>query len=71
MTCLFIWPLIRHSLRHSHLRYIALRSVIAASVALSISCVNISVLVGFGGIEFGWLCLLCWEGDVRALPSYK
>ena len=64
MTCLFIFPLIRNSLRHSHLRRIALRSVIAASIALSVSCVNISILVGFGGVEFGWLCLLLWEGDV-------
>ena len=68
MTSLFIWPLVRHSFRHSQLRHIARRSVTAASIALTTSCANISVLAAMGGVEYGWLLLLFWEADVSTPP---
>ncbi|PSR70797.1 hypothetical protein PHLCEN_2v13319 [Hermanssonia centrifuga] len=64
MTSLFIWPLLRAHFHNSDLKHIARRSVIAASIALSTSCVNITVLAVMHGVELGWVCLACWEADV-------
>lgn len=65
MTSLFICPLLRNKFRHSYLRDMAKRSVIAACIALSVSCVNISILAAAGGTSAGGVLLACWEGDVR------
>ncbi|KIP11552.1 hypothetical protein PHLGIDRAFT_124706 [Phlebiopsis gigantea 11061_1 CR5-6] len=64
LTGLFIWPLVRMQFHNQQLQHIARRSVIAASLVLSVSCVNIVVLAAMHGRERGFICLLTWEADV-------
>lgn len=71
MTSLFICPLLRNSFRHSHLRDMARRSVVAAFIALAVSCANIIVLAAAGGSSVGGILLACWEGDVCPLLLSK
>ena len=68
LTSLFVVPLWRHKFHSTQLKRTARRSVIAATVTLTTSCVNISLLAGRGGIEEGLMFVTTWECDVR-LPS--
>ncbi|KAI0930101.1 hypothetical protein AcV5_006896 [Taiwanofungus camphoratus] len=56
-TSLFLWPLYRSTFRSARVRRVAVRTVWAAAVALTTSCVNILVLTLMRGKQLGWLCL--------------
>ncbi|KAL0066873.1 hypothetical protein AAF712_006068 [Marasmius tenuissimus] len=61
---LFLWPLFRSRLMNPKIRLIALRTLIASSVALTTSLVNIGVLTHQRGHQLGWVCLGSCGTDV-------
>ncbi|CAE6482195.1 unnamed protein product [Rhizoctonia solani] len=57
LTMMFVGPLMRSSLRSPWLRAIAIRTTVAASVALLSSGTNVLVLYVLDGKEMIWVCL--------------
>ncbi|KAF9041104.1 hypothetical protein BDZ89DRAFT_981468 [Hymenopellis radicata] len=63
LTSLFLYPLIRRNMT-PQIRNVALRTLIAACVALTTSTANIIVLTLMKGHQLGWVCLLSCASDV-------
>ncbi|KAF9041095.1 hypothetical protein BDZ89DRAFT_1128940 [Hymenopellis radicata] len=63
LTSLFLYPLIRRNM-NPQIRNVALRTLIAACVALTTSTANIIVLTLMKGQQLGWVCLLSCAADV-------
>ncbi|CCL98657.1 uncharacterized protein FIBRA_00659 [Fibroporia radiculosa] len=63
-TSLFLWPLYKSTFRSVRIRRAAVRTVWAAGVALSTSCINILALTLMKGQQLGWVCLGCCGVDV-------
>ncbi|KAF9260652.1 hypothetical protein L218DRAFT_932072 [Marasmius fiardii PR-910] len=61
---LFLWPLFRSKIVNPKLRSVAIRTLIASSVALTTSLVNIGVLTAEHGQQLGWVCLGSCGTDV-------
>ncbi|KAI5117367.1 hypothetical protein M0805_002480 [Coniferiporia weirii] len=64
LTVMFLWALYREKNISVRLRRLARRTAIASAVALSISCVNLLVLVILHGRQLGWVCLASCASDV-------
>ncbi|KAJ7202254.1 hypothetical protein B0H12DRAFT_517460 [Mycena haematopus] len=64
LTALFLWPLVRSNHSNARLRRLAFRTLVAATMALTTSTVNIAVLTIMKGRELGWLCLTSCGIDV-------
>ncbi|KAK0446248.1 hypothetical protein EV421DRAFT_1933292 [Armillaria borealis] len=64
LTTLFLWPILRSSVPNPRIRMVAIRTLIAAMVALTTSIVNMAVLTSFDGHELGWVCLCSCGADV-------
>ncbi|KAJ6460509.1 hypothetical protein C8R45DRAFT_538904 [Mycena sanguinolenta] len=64
LTLLFLWPLLKSSRKNIRLRRLAIRTLVAAGMALTTSTVNIAVLTLMHGRELGWLCLSSCGIDV-------
>ncbi|KAI0744183.1 hypothetical protein C8Q80DRAFT_1272755 [Daedaleopsis nitida] len=63
LTSLFVWPLLDRHFRTS-LKDVAIRTLWAAAVALTTSCVNILVLTIMHGQQLAWVCLASCGTDV-------
>ncbi|KAF5384028.1 hypothetical protein D9757_006945 [Collybiopsis confluens] len=57
LTLLFLWPVLRANLTNPRLRSVAVRTLLAAGVALTTSTVNMLVLTLLHGEERGWVIL--------------
>jgi hypothetical protein len=66
LTGLFLWPLVRTKLVNPLVRRVALRTLIAASVGLTMSTINMAVLTALDGEELSWVCLASCSLDVIA-----
>ncbi|KAF7337129.1 hypothetical protein MVEN_02150900 [Mycena venus] len=64
LTTLFLWPLLRSRHANPKLRRLAIRTLVAAGMALTTSTVNIAVLTIMKGRQLGWLCLASCGIDV-------
>ncbi|CAE6542545.1 unnamed protein product [Rhizoctonia solani] len=64
LTMMFVGPLLRSSIRSPWLRTIAIRTTVAASVALLSSGTNVLVLYVLDGKEMIWVCLGACGVDV-------
>ncbi|OBZ70952.1 hypothetical protein A0H81_09116 [Grifola frondosa] len=64
LTSLFLWPLYSARFRNAHIRRVAIRTVWAAMVALTTSCINILVLTLMHGQQLAWVCLGSCGTDV-------
>lgn len=64
LTSLFLWPLVKTGKIHPMLRRVAKRTLLAATVALTTSTVNVLVLTLQHGKELGWVCLGSCGADV-------
>lgn len=66
LTALFLWPIFRSNFANPRVRRVAVRTVIAAGIALTTSTINIAVLTVLHGKELGWVCLGSCGADVIA-----
>ncbi|CAE6498334.1 unnamed protein product [Rhizoctonia solani] len=64
LTGLFIWPLARSKLINPRLKSVAVRTLIAASAALTTSTLNMAILTVMDGRQLGWVCLGSCGTDV-------
>ncbi|KAK0469568.1 uncharacterized protein EV420DRAFT_42586 [Desarmillaria tabescens] len=64
LTTLFLWPILRSSVANPRIKMVAIRTLIAAVVALATSIVNMAALTSFRGHELGWVCLCSCGADV-------
>ncbi|KAL1942121.1 hypothetical protein VTO73DRAFT_6651 [Trametes versicolor] len=64
LTSLFVWPLFNQRFNIPRLRRVALRTLWAAAVALTTSCINILILTIMHGKQLGWVCLASCGSDV-------
>ncbi|KAI8972243.1 hypothetical protein BD414DRAFT_469696 [Trametes punicea] len=64
LTSLFVWPLLRRTFNTPRIRRVAVRTLWAAAVALTTSCINILVLTIMHGKQLGWVCLASCGTDV-------
>ncbi|CAE7185951.1 unnamed protein product [Rhizoctonia solani] len=64
LTGLFIWPLARSKLINPRLKSVAVRTLVAASAALTTSTLNIAILTVMDGRQLGWVCLGSCGTDV-------
>ncbi|KAI0630232.1 hypothetical protein C8Q77DRAFT_1063723 [Trametes polyzona] len=64
LTSLFVWPLFTRKFITPRLRRVAVRTLWAASVALTTSCINILVLTIMHGKQLAWVCLASCGTDV-------
>ncbi|TFK81989.1 hypothetical protein K466DRAFT_666784 [Polyporus arcularius HHB13444] len=64
LTSLFVWPLLKRDFATNALRAVAIRTLWAAGVALTTSCINILVLTIMHGRELAWVCLASCGTDV-------
>ncbi|KAF9466603.1 hypothetical protein BDZ94DRAFT_1306191 [Collybia nuda] len=64
LTALFLWPLFRSRMISPPVRKVAMRTLLAATVALTTSTVNMTVLTILKGKELGWVCLGSCAADV-------
>ncbi|KAG9027060.1 hypothetical protein FRB95_008161 [Tulasnella sp. JGI-2019a] len=63
LTVLFVWPLFAGKVG-ARVRKVASRTLVASLVALTTSCINITVLTLLHGKELGWVCLSSCGSDV-------
>ncbi|KAF8896522.1 hypothetical protein BD779DRAFT_591208 [Infundibulicybe gibba] len=63
-TALFLWPLLRIQVLNLRVKSVAMRTLMAASVALTTSTANLVILAVLNGQELGWICLGSCAGDV-------
>ena len=61
---LFLWPVMRKSLKDDGVKRIAVRTSWSALIGLTTSCVNILVLTLMHGRQLGWVCLISCGADV-------
>ncbi|KIJ98136.1 hypothetical protein K443DRAFT_133591 [Laccaria amethystina LaAM-08-1] len=64
LTFMFLYPLVSSKLKSSGLRRLAIRTFIAALVALTTSTVNVVVLMLLNGKELGWVNLGACGADI-------
>ncbi|OSD06748.1 hypothetical protein PYCCODRAFT_1442304 [Trametes coccinea BRFM310] len=64
LTSLFVWPLFNRKFYAPRIRRVAIRTLWAATVALTTSCINILVLTIMHGKQLGWVCLASCGTDV-------
>ncbi|KAI0705050.1 hypothetical protein C8T65DRAFT_740900 [Cerioporus squamosus] len=64
LTSLFVWPLLKRDFGTTELRAVAIRTLWAAGVALTTSCINILLLTIMHGQELAWVCLASCGADV-------
>ncbi|KAI0663639.1 hypothetical protein C8Q70DRAFT_906798 [Cubamyces menziesii] len=64
LTSLFVWPLLNRKFNTPRIRRVAIRTLWAAAVALTTSCINILVLTIMHGTQLGWVCLASCGTDV-------
>ncbi|KAJ7191309.1 hypothetical protein GGX14DRAFT_528844 [Mycena pura] len=64
LTTLFLWPILRSHHINPQLKRVATKTLIASSVALTTSTINIAVLTILHGRELGWVCLASCGTDV-------
>ncbi|KAI0705044.1 hypothetical protein C8T65DRAFT_239742 [Cerioporus squamosus] len=64
LTSLFVWPLLKRDFGTKALRAVAIRTLWAAGVALTTSCINILVLTIMHGRQLAWVCLASCGTDV-------
>ncbi|KAI0329683.1 hypothetical protein GY45DRAFT_1304273 [Cubamyces sp. BRFM 1775] len=64
LTSLFVWPLLNRKFNTPRIRRVAIRTLWAAAVALTTSCINILVLTIMHGKQLGWVCLASCGTDV-------
>ncbi|TFK36647.1 hypothetical protein BDQ12DRAFT_686276 [Crucibulum laeve] len=64
LTFMFLWPLVRSKLLSSGVRRLAVRTFVAALVALTTSTVNMAVLIVLKGRELGWVFIGACGADV-------
>ncbi|KAJ7191310.1 hypothetical protein GGX14DRAFT_481597 [Mycena pura] len=64
LTTLFLWPIFRSNHVNPQLKRVATKTLIASSVALTTSTINIAVLTILHGRELGWVCLASCGTDV-------
>ncbi|KIM27611.1 hypothetical protein M408DRAFT_16646 [Serendipita vermifera MAFF 305830] len=64
LSFMFLYPLYRSPNMSPRLKAIAKRTLIAATVALITSAINICVLTVLHGQELGWICLASCGADV-------
>ncbi|KAH9847168.1 hypothetical protein C2E23DRAFT_890231 [Lenzites betulinus] len=64
LTSLFVWPLLNRKFDTPRIRHVAVRTLWAAAVALTTSCINILVLTIMHGKQLGWVCLASCGTDV-------
>ncbi|RDX47905.1 hypothetical protein OH76DRAFT_1484344 [Lentinus brumalis] len=64
LTSLFVWPLLKRDFGTRALRAVAIRTLWAAGVALTTSCINILVLTIMHGRQLAWVCLASCVSDV-------
>ncbi|RPD57612.1 hypothetical protein L226DRAFT_610647 [Lentinus tigrinus ALCF2SS1-7] len=63
LTSLFVWPLLKRDFTTA-LKGVAVRTLWAAGVALTTSCINILVLTIMHGRQLAWVCLASCGTDV-------
>ncbi|ESK89773.1 hypothetical protein Moror_16835 [Moniliophthora roreri MCA 2997] len=56
-TAMFLWPFWRSHPMSPRLKIVAKRTLIAACGSLTVSAMNILVMIGLQGSEIGWICL--------------
>ena len=61
---MFLTPIVRAKLINPRIRLVAVRTLIASVIGLTVSAVNMAVLTALHGQELGWLCLACCSMDV-------
>lgn len=66
LTGLFLWPVVRSSVRNTRVWRLALRTLWSALLALTTSCVNILILTLMHGRQLGWVCLGSCGTDVSS-----
>ncbi|KAF9037678.1 hypothetical protein BJ165DRAFT_1317812, partial [Panaeolus papilionaceus] len=64
LTFMFVYPLLRSRLMSSGVRRLALKTCIAALVALTTSTINIVVLIVLNGRELAWVNLTACSADI-------
>ncbi|KAI0355597.1 hypothetical protein OH77DRAFT_299231 [Trametes cingulata] len=64
LTSLFVWPLFHQKFSTPRIRRVAIRTLWAAAVALTTSCINILVLTIMHGKQLAWVCLASCGTDV-------
>ncbi|PPQ70868.1 hypothetical protein CVT24_000552 [Panaeolus cyanescens] len=64
LTFMFVYPLVRSRLMSSGVRRLAIRTCIAALVALTTSTINIVILIVMNGRELAWVNLTACSGDI-------
>ncbi|KAI0820021.1 hypothetical protein BC628DRAFT_1331572 [Trametes gibbosa] len=64
LTSLFVWPLFNRKFNTPRIRRVAVRTLWAAGVALTTSCINILVLTIMHGKQLAWVCLASCGTDV-------
>ena len=66
LTGMFLWPVMRNAFQNNRARRLAVRTLWAALIALTTSCVNILVLTLMHGRQLGWVCLASCGTDVSS-----
>ena len=61
---MFLTPIVRAKLINPRIRLVAVRTLVASIISLTVSAVNMAVLTALQGQELGWLCLACCSMDV-------
>ncbi|KZV70254.1 hypothetical protein PENSPDRAFT_752696 [Peniophora sp. CONT] len=64
LTGMFMAPIIRAKFVNARIRLVAVRTLVASLIGLTVSAVNMAVLTAMHGKELGWLCLACCSMDV-------
>ncbi|VDB85304.1 unnamed protein product [Peniophora sp. CBMAI 1063] len=64
LTGMFLAPIIRAKLANPRIRLVAVRTLIASLIGLTVSAVNMAVLTALHGKELGWVCLAACSMDV-------
>ena len=66
---MFLAPIIRAKLANPRIRVVAMRTLAASLIGLTVSTVNMAVLTALNGKELGWVCLTSCATDVRRRRS--
>jgi len=64
LTSLFVIPIWRANFTNTKLKVVSRRTLIASSIALTTSSINMAILTAYHGYEAGWVCLSTCSLDV-------
>lgn len=67
LTVLFLWPLARSNIVNPVVKRVAIRTLLASTVALVTSAAHMLILTLLHGHELGWVCLGSCGADVGTL----